>query len=75
MKIDDIIDYSTMISIIICLIGWIILLGSLLVLIINVELATILFVTGMIIMVVGFLMTMLIEPIFRLVYRYLLSKD
>jgi len=75
MKIDDIIDYSTMISIMICLIGWIILLGSLLVLIINVELATIFFVIGMIIMVVGFLMTMLIEPIFRLVYRYLLSKD
>ena len=75
MNIDDTIDYSTLISLCICLFGWVLILGTIPIIFINSKLASMMFVLGMIIMVIGTLLTFIIEPIFRLVYRYLLKKD
>jgi len=75
MNIDDIIDYSTWTSICICIIGWILILITIPLLFFKLELAQVLFVSGMVIMVVGMFMGLVLEPMFRLVYKYLSKKD
>lgn len=75
MNIDDIIDYSTWVSICICAIGWILILITIPLLFFKLELAQVLFVSGIVIMVVGMLMGLVLEPVFRLVYKYLSKKD
>lgn len=75
MNIDDIIDLSTWVSICICAIGWILIIITIPLLFINLQLAQVLFVSGVIIMVVGVLMGLVLEPMFRLVYNYLSKKD
>lgn len=75
MNIDDIIDFSTFLSIAISMFGWILILLTVPMVFINSGMAQIMFISGMIIMVVGVLMTFMVEPLFRLVYRYLLKKN
>lgn len=75
MSIDDIIDYSTWVSVCICIIGWILILLTIPILFLNLELAQVLFVAGIVIMVVGMFMGLALEPVFRLVYKYLSKRD
>lgn len=75
MNIDETIDFATLISLCICVFGWVLILITIPIVFINSSMAVMTFIAGMIIMVVGALLCFTIEPIFRLVYRYLLKKD
>jgi hypothetical protein len=75
MNIDDIIDFSTFMSIAIAIFGWILILLTIPMVFINSGLAQLMFISGMVIMVVGTLMTFMVEPLFRLIYRYLLKRN
>jgi len=75
MSIDDTIDFATFISIIICLFGWVLILGSIPLYFINSPLSAVVAVVGIVIMCIGVLMAFIIEPVFRVVYRYLSKKD
>lgn len=75
MKIDDTIDIATMVSLCVCVFGWIMILLTVPLFFVNSGLANIFALSGLTLMVIGAGMTLMIEPIFRLVYKYLSKKD
>lgn len=75
MSIDDTIDFATLTSLCICIFGWILILATIPMIFINLKISEIMFISGIVVMSIGMLMALIIEPIFRLVYKYLSKKD